>query len=214
MNYAHDDRHRARTELLGCGDLACVSVHDLTTCDALACYVTPEQAREMAAWLIAWAQARREDKMRIDTEMIATQTGCHVEDWDDVAVMFTGQEVIALDWQRTADWSPCYDVTRVPDAAEARIHNAQSLIDNAATDDVPRATALKVYEQHGTWVGPDLTVAISLREPLTDGQVDRLDDALDVLALEHGIDARTEVWAIGPTVEQLGAVADIVMGVG
>lgn len=151
--------------------------------------------------------------MRIDTDMISAQTGCHVEDWGDVAVMFTGREVIALDRQRTADWSPCYDLSRVPDAVEARAHNAQSLIDNAATDDVPRATALDVYEQHGTWIGPDLTVAISLREPLTDSQVDRLDDALDVLALEHGINERTEVWAIGPTVQQLGAVADIVMGV-
>lgn len=151
--------------------------------------------------------------MRIDTDMISAQTGCRVEDWDDVAVMFTGREVIALDRQRAADWSPCYDLSRVPDADEARIHNAQSLIDNAATDDVPRATALEFYEAHGTWIGPDLTAAISLREPLTDDQVDRLDDALDVLALEHGIEARAEVWAIGPTVEQLGAIADIVMEV-
>lgn len=58
MTYAHDDRHRGRTELHDCGDRACVSVHDLASSDVLACYVTLEQARAMAKWLTAWADSR------------------------------------------------------------------------------------------------------------------------------------------------------------
>ena len=58
--YIHADND-ARTELIGCGDLAVVMVSDLNREeDALACYVTVEQARAMAQWLTSWADSREE----------------------------------------------------------------------------------------------------------------------------------------------------------
>lgn len=60
--YTHEDRQRMQTTLHDLGDVACAQVMDSQTRDALACYVTVEQARAMAEWLTAWADSREDER--------------------------------------------------------------------------------------------------------------------------------------------------------
>lgn len=158
----------------------------------------------------------------IDQDMIEDQTGCTLEQFESMYVLHTSDEIIPLDPVALSDWSPCYDLTvggmSDDDRWHAKIHNCQSLIESCSADDVPRAAALEFYEKCGTWIGPDLTAVAVISEVLSEWHVDTIDKALDVLAIEHGMEESPRgtvcgVWAIGPTAAQLRAVIDIVLGV-
>jgi len=157
----------------------------------------------------------------IDQDMIEDQTGCTLEQFEDVYVLHTSDEIIPLDPVALSNWSPCYDLTvggmSDDDRWHAKIDNCQSLIESCSASTVDRATAIAWYEHNGSWLMDDLTVHGALSASLTDEQIEVLDDALDAIGIEHGfdeVDGVKRVWAIGPTFEQLATIVVVAAAMG
>jgi len=158
----------------------------------------------------------------IDQDMIEDQTGCTLEQFEDVYVLHTSDEIIPLDPVALSDWRPCYNLAAGgmsdDDRWHAKIHNCQSVIDTCSAVTVDRHTSIAWYEHSGSWLGDDLTESVRVPGLLTDDETDRIETVLAALSVEYGVnpvgEGDTSVWAVGPTSAQLEMIVSMIIGAG